>query len=186
MLRAGFVTGSTRFVRSRARIKLVLGVLLTLCAAYALRAWFRSLRDQFQIVASGVTGGREAVDNAADNALDSRPRTAWFAPDAARAWLELRYRAPLDVAAIEITNSLKGPGGIRQTEDLEIALFRAERLLDSRRVSFERASRSAEQKTVEVASEGVTRIRLTALSYHGRGAGLADVRVVEQTLDAGR
>ena len=61
---------------------------------------------------------------------------------------------------------------------MEIALYRGERLLERTNTTFFEIDSDHKPRDIAIAADGVTRIRLSLLNFHGHSAGLSDVEVI--------
>jgi hypothetical protein len=140
------------------------------------------LRDRFQVTASSHYASH--LHNSPyrpERAVDGAIATEWLTPDGVESFLELTYREPVTVKAVELVNAHNPPYGDRGTKTLDIELYSGTRLLKTERVVFDAIERSPSRRTVRVAASPVTRVRLVTLAHHGLGAGLAEVVVQEAT-----
>jgi hypothetical protein len=133
------------------------------------------LRDRFEVVASGIYS--PVFD--AKQAVDGDPGGEWLAPEGAGGWLELRFARPIDVKAVRVTNAHNPGYNDRATRDLDVELYRKEQLLTRTHTTFDQIEPTPTARTIPVEGQGVTRVRFVARTFHGRGAGLAEVEVVE-------
>jgi hypothetical protein len=133
------------------------------------------LQDRLEIVASGIYS--PVFD--AERAADGDPSREWLAPEGASAWLELRFAQPIDVKGVRVTNAHNPGFNDRATRDLDVELYRKEQLLTRAHYTFDQVEVTPAARTIPVEAQGVTRVRFVARTFHGRGAGLAEVEVVE-------
>jgi hypothetical protein len=115
-----------------------------------------------------------------ENTLDGNPNTEWLAPDDTAAWVEHDYRPAIDVRAVKVNNSRNDPYFDRATKDVTVELYRGNSLVAQASAAFEPTSLT-ELTSLEMAvvGQGITRVRYIARSYYGKGAGFADVDVIE-------
>ena len=132
------------------------------------------LRDRFEISASG----RYSSHFAAENAIDGNDATEWLAPDRTAAWIELRFKDPIDVAAVRVVNARNAPYNDRATKSLELTLFAGDKAASHVTVTLG-LEPAARDRSFQIAATRVTRIRFFARTYYGKGAGFAEVEVIE-------
>jgi hypothetical protein len=130
---------------------------------------------RFEIVASGIY----SPEFDAEHAVDGDPGREWLAPEGTSGWVELRFAKPLDVKAVRVTNAHNPGFNDRATRDLDVELYRKEQLLTRTHSTFDQVEPTPAARTIPVEAQGVTRVRFVARTFHGRGAGLAEVEVVE-------
>ncbi|HZL16417.1 MAG TPA: hypothetical protein VFG23_01600, partial [Polyangia bacterium] len=133
------------------------------------------LHDRFDVVASGIFSPKFEAERAVDGDLT----TEWLGPDDRIAWLELRFARPLDVVGVKVVNAHNPPFNDRATRDLDVELYRKDRLLTRAAATFAGIDPSPEARTIWVKADGITRVRFVARGFSGRGAGLAEVEVIE-------
>jgi hypothetical protein len=141
----------------------------------AARLGIPHLQDRFEVVASGIYSPVFDVEHA----VDGDPGREWLAPEGASAWLELRFAQPIDVRAVRVINSHNPGFNDRATRDLDVELYRKDQLLTRAQSTFDQIDPTAAERIIPVVAKGVTRVRFVARTFHGRGAGLAEVEVIE-------
>jgi hypothetical protein len=142
------------------------------------------VRDRFHVTASSHHASYlHDSPYRPERAVDGAAATEWLTADGVEGWLELTYREPVAVEAVELVNAHNPPFEDRGTKILDIALYSDTRLLKTKRVVFDAIERSPSRRTVRVAGSRVTRVRLVIHAHHGLGAGLAEVLVQEATHD---
>ena|SRR6478609_2205957 len=155
---------------------LSLGPVLVLLTSYLL---YLHLRDPFRISDSDHYASDDA--NSAyrpEKATDGDATTEWLAPEGKDGWLDVEFFKPTRVTAISVTNARNAPHNDRGTQTLDIELFAGAEQVKRVEVTLE--EKSATERRIEIEGAGITRVRLSALSHYGRGAGLAEVRVLDK------
>ena len=133
------------------------------------------LQDRFEIIASGIY----SPVFEAEHAVDGDPGREWLAPEGANGWIELRFARPIDVRAVRVVNAHNPGFDDRATRDLDVELYRKDRLLARAQSRFDHIDPTAAVRIIPVEASGVTRVRFIARTFLGRGAGLAEVEVIE-------
>jgi hypothetical protein len=137
--------------------------------------WVSRLHDRFQAAASGAY--LPLFDAA--RAVDGDPATEWLAPDGVSAWLELRFARQIDVKAVTVINAHNHPFNDRATKHLDVELYRDNQLLTRAQATFDQIEAASTARSIPVEAKGVTRVRFVARDFHGKGAGFAEVEVIE-------
>jgi len=135
------------------------------------------VHDRIEAVASE----RYSVSHAANNVLDGNNATEWLARDDSPAWIELRFRDPISVSAVRVVNARNAPFEDRATKDLEVTLFNDDHELRKATLTLPGVGQEPDGHSIAIAGSRVTRVRLSALSYYGKGAGFAEIQVIEQS-----
>jgi len=141
-------------------------------AAVAIAILAATVTDHSQISASGSYPAYEA-----ERAADHNPATEWMAPEGQPAWLEIRLRRPLDVTGVRVVNVNNAPYNDRATKDLDVELYRGDQRLADTHVRFNEVDPGHNPRDVAISGAGATRVRFVLASFHGKGAGLADVEI---------
>jgi hypothetical protein len=163
-------------ISRRALLVRRLGLAATGAALLAF-VWFAvtHLRDRFDVAASASYSAAFPAENAVDGHLE----TEWLAPEAATGWLELRFVRPISVTAVSVVNAHNGGYADRATRALDIELYQGETRVSRARFVFPKLDITPQAEKVAIAGAGVTRVRFVARSHYGKGAGLAEVEVIE-------
>jgi hypothetical protein len=174
---AGRVYARVRKMMRRRRIVIArrFGLLAIMIGFIAVGRVGLTLHDRVEVLSSGIYG--PAFD--ADQAVDGNAVTEWLAPDNQSAWLELRFAPPIEVIAVRVTNAHNPPFNDRAVKDLDVELYRKNQLLLRTQSTFTQIDPTPSARNIPIEAKGVTRLRLVARSFHGRGAGLAEIEVIE-------
>jgi len=136
-------------------------------------------RDPFTVSASDFyASDQPSSPFHPEKAVDGDQTTEWLTPEGKNGWLELDFARPTKVVAISIVNARNAPYADRGTKKLEIELFAGTQR--ARRVEVKLETESTGERRIAIDGERITRVRLTAHSHYGHGAGFAEVRVLEK------
>jgi len=135
------------------------------------------VHDRIEVIASE----RYSVNHVATNVLDGKNATEWLARDDSPAWIELRFRDPISVSAVRVVNARNAPYDDRATKDLEVTLFNGDQELRKATLTLPGVGKEPEGHSIAISGSQVKRVRLSAHSYYGRGAGFAEIQVIEQS-----
>lgn len=109
-----------------------------------------------------------------DKALDGDPATSWLLSDGTRGWIEVRLHPDRDVTSVRLKNARNAPHHDRATEDYRVELWGGGEKLAEQAGTLE-MSREPEWVEVDVAADGVDRIRVVVESWHERSGGLSEL-----------
>ena len=112
---------------------------------------------------------------APENAFDANEASEWVLPDGETGWIEGRLVPPRDVSELRVLNGRNAQFGDRAVKEYKVQLFRGGDLLGEHEGSFEQLERAPEWVDIPLTGKGVSRIRFEALSFHQRGAALAEI-----------
>jgi len=135
-----------------------------------------ALRDDVEVAASDVLHSTYAAVRVVDGNLN----TEWLAPEDQDGWLEIRLRKPIDVQAVRITNAHNAPHNDRGAKQLVIDLYHDDKVVAGTQTTFNQIDPSHQVREIPIAGAGVTKVRCTLRSHHGKGGGLAEVEIVEK------
>lgn len=111
-----------------------------------------------------------------EQVLDGTASTEWLLPDGATGWLEIRAKSPRKIREVRILNGHNKGFNDRAVKTYRVEVFSRERLSLTVDGSFAfTATPSWVVHPIDVS--GADRVRITVLSTHLRGGGLAEVQV---------
>ena len=92
----------------------------------------------------------------------------------------MRFRKPVDVQAVRITNSHNAPHNDRGAKQLDVYLLHGDTLIGGTHTTFNQIETSHHAREIPIAGASVTKIRCMLRSHHGKGGGSAEVEIVEK------
>ncbi len=134
------------------------------------------LHDRLEVTASG---SNILPLFSPENAIDGHPEREWLTPDGSDGWVQVDLRPALRVRAVRLTNARNPPYNDRASKDVDVELYRGDKVVAKAQTTFEAIDTAPVPRTIPIAADGVTRVRVTIRSHHGQGAGLAEIELVE-------
>lgn len=135
-----------------------------------------AVRDDVEVVASDVLHPTYA----AARVVDGDPSTEWLAPEDKDGWVEVRFRKPIDVQAVRITNAHNAPHNDRGAKQLDVYLLHEDTLIAGTHTTFAQIETSHHAREIPIVGASITKVRYMLRSHHGKGGGLAEVELVEK------
>lgn len=114
---------------------------------------------------------------APSNAIDGQPETEWLLPDAVSGHVEVRSWPAQRVERVVLLNARNPPYHDRASREYRVELFAGDRSLRTIEGAFESLERDPEPVAIDVGIDGVDRVRVTIVSWHGLGGGLAEITI---------
>jgi hypothetical protein len=157
----------TRTLRRRVAIALAASTVLvvTLVAARLWGGW--------RVTASATY----SPDFAASQAIDGNDATEWLPPDGQSGWLEIDLPRARHVHAVRIYNGHNRFYVDRGTHEFKVTLFAGERELKSQTGHFDQMTDQVSKIDVPFDVDGVTRVRVDATSFFGKGVAIGDIEL---------
>jgi hypothetical protein len=156
--------------RKRARILLAsgLGLVVVLAVIVAVRLWIRP-----RVIASAVLGW----EFPASYAMDGLEATEWLLPDRTPGWVDIVFSSSRTVKRVRIFNVHNRYFADRSSEKIRVTAFDDWHALGSAEGRFEKIKSERSVLELNLAAEGVKRLRVEVLSSFSLGGGVAEVEV---------
>lgn len=124
-----------------------------------------------------MASAQYSEDLGPERVLDGAAATEWLLPDHSTGWIDLAFRTSRDVHAVRLKDAHNRYFNDRATRRFKVELFAGDELLASAKGEFPEFDPEGPWKDVLVSASGVTRVRVTVVSYFRRGGGFAEIEV---------
>jgi hypothetical protein len=160
--------------RGVARLRANRIVLASAMLVAVVAALYSALHQKKTLVAEA--SARYAIGHDAPKAIDGSDKTEWLLPDRSTGFIEVQIVPPRTVSRIRILNARNLPYADRASKDYEVEVFLKGGGVKQQKDSFPSLSTDPTWREVPVNAR-IDRVRITILSHHGTGGGLAEIEI---------
>jgi hypothetical protein len=169
---------TTRWGRVATRARRVITTLGILALVIAGLVWAIAPKRAITVHASGHWDDQDHWHE--DHIIDGVEATEWATPDGSAGFADLTLTPARNITGIEILNGHNTPWNDRATRAFRIEAYSHGRRVGAATGEFASYEIAPRWKRLALPANNVTRIRFQVVSWHQRGAALAEIRLLER------